>query len=232
MKELTEEQDKEEQEKDALNSETSDEESSSESESSSDDEQQDFKVFMYDLNQCDPKRCTGRKLMRHGLVKKLRLGQKFGGILLTPAAKKCLSPSDKEIVSNYGICVVDCSWAQLDATPFHRMKGSNMRLLPYLVASNPVNYGKPCELSCVEAISACFKIVGFDKAAANYLNKFTWGLNFLDLNKEFFTSYSECSSSKEVVDAQSMCLKMLQDEQNTQSMFPPSSSSESEGEQE
>lgn len=165
--------------------------------------------------------------MRHGLVKKLRLGQKFGGVILTPVAKKCLSPADKEIVLNNGICVVDCSWAQLDATPFHRMKGPNMRLLPYLVASNTVNYGKPCELSCVEAIAACLQIVGFGKAAERYLNKFTWGLNFLELNKEFFTSYQTCSSSQEVVDAQSSCLKQLQEEKSSQSMFPPSSSEES-----
>ncbi|GAB6020384.1 ribosome bioproteinsis protein tsr3, variant 3 [Chamberlinius hualienensis] len=123
-----------------------------------------IKVGMWDFEHCDPKRCTGKKLERMGLIRSLRLQQRFPGIVLTPSADKCIGPDDRHIIKDMGLAVVDCSWARIPEIPFSKMRVGYPRLLPYLVACNPVNYGKPCQLSCVEALAAALIITGTDDA--------------------------------------------------------------------
>lgn len=72
-----------------------------------------------------------------------------------------ISPADKEIMMNGGLAVIDCSWAKIPEDG-HILKHKPMhgRLLPFLVAANPVNFGRPYKLSCVEAVAASMKICG------------------------------------------------------------------------
>ncbi|CAK9440324.1 uncharacterized protein LODBEIA_P44240 [Lodderomyces beijingensis] len=170
------------------------------------------KLAMWDFDHCDPKRCSGKKLERLGLIKNLRVGQKFQGIVVSPNGKSTVCPHDLEIVEANGAAVVECSWARLDEVPFGKIGGKHERLLPYLVAANPVNYGRPWKLNCVEALAACFAIVGHIDWAESLLEKFSWGLTFLKINEELIQVYQKCTDSESVLQAQDKWLDKIERE--------------------
>ncbi|KAJ8037491.1 Ribosome biogenesis protein TSR3-like [Holothuria leucospilota] len=188
-----------------------------------------YPLAMWDLQHCDPKRCTGRKLCRKGLVKTLKLSQRFNGVILSPIGSQCVSPLDRSIVETSGIAVIDCSWAKLETTPFSKMQGPHPRLLPYLVAANPVNYGKPCKLSCVEAFAAACYIVGLEKDGYSMLRRFKWGPVFFELNSELLSIYASCSSSEDVVKAQDDWLEKLHHERDKEDLLDFDSDDDLEG---
>jgi pre-rRNA-processing protein TSR3 len=197
----------------------------------------EFPIGMWDFGQCDPKRCSGRKLHRFGLIKELKVGTKSRGIVLTPVGKFSVCPNDKPIIEQYGCAVVDCSWAKLEEIPFDKIKSPHERLLPYLVAANPVNYGKPYKLNCVEAIAACLYICSFNTQADLLLSKFKWGSGFYAMNQELFERYRQCTDSASVIQVQTEYLEEMQrlsdiSKQNRNQMDLPSSGEESEYESE
>lgn len=170
------------------------------------------KLGMWDFDHCDPKRCSGKKLERLGLIKSLRVGQKFQGIVVSPNGKGVVCPNDREIVEEHGASVVECSWARLDEVPFNKIGGKHERLLPYLVAANQVNYGRPWRLNCVEALAACFAIVGRMDLATELLSHFSWGLGFLELNKDLLEIYQQCTDAESVKKAEEEWLAQIDQE--------------------
>lgn len=91
--------------------------------SSSSSSKPPFRLAMWDLGQCDKKRCTGTRLVRQGLVQELRLGQPFPGVILSPNGTRSVSRQDAELLAAKGLAVVDCSWNRLDDVPFGESSG-------------------------------------------------------------------------------------------------------------
>lgn len=147
----------------------------------------------------DPKKCTARKLSKFDLAELHRShGATPYGIVLNPHAEQALSPADRAETDT--LVALDCSWETAEAALFE-MKGVP-RALPFLVAANPVNFGRSFKLTTVEAFAAGLVILGEREQAEQILSKFTWGETFLELNAEPLERYANCADSAEVVAVQ------------------------------
>ena len=162
-----------------------------------------MQLLIYHANQCDPKKCSGRKLARFDLVRLTRhISQLRPFLVLSPFSEKALSPQDR---GAKGLAALDCSWAHAEEV-FSRFKLME-RALPFLVAANPVNYGKPFKLSTVEALAAGLIILGERAQAERILSKFNWGYVFLELNRQPLQEYAAAQDSAEVVKIQAAYLQ-------------------------
>jgi len=162
-------------------------------------------LLAYRDNTCDPRRCTMKKLEKFGLVK---LHHRINHLprstlILDPTAEQALSPADKEVVKT--ITVLDCSWAVLDSAIVQHWRLK--RALPFLIASNPVNFGKAYKLTSLEAMAATLYILGEIEQAELILSKASWGLRFLEVNHEPLEAYRHASDSAEVIAIQAEFLE-------------------------
>jgi pre-rRNA-processing protein TSR3 len=159
------------------------------------------KLVVFHANEDDPKKCTARKLHRFGyagLEKNLRK-LPHHAILLNPFEEKSLSREDLPIAVEQGIVALDCSWKTAEQSFQSLEKTTVSRALPFLLAANPVNYGKPFQLSTLEAFAAALYILGEVEHAKKILGIYTWGPRFLELNHEPLEDYRQASDSTEVV---------------------------------
>ena len=171
-----------------------------------------FKAACWDFGHCDAKRCSGKRLMHFGMMRELPIGQKFAGVVISPNAKKIVSAADKDLMEQFGVAVVECSWVRVKEIPWARIGGKCERLLPYLVAANPVNYGRPWRLNCVEALAACFFICGKEAWAEEVLQHFSYGKTFLEINSQLLRRYAGCQDEEEVKKTEETWLKKLERE--------------------
>jgi len=164
-----------------------------------------LRLTIYHAKQCDPKRCTGLKLKRHGLarvVTSIRFLPKRA-IVLNPFGEIAFSPADRQRIQNFGLAALDCSWEHAQKVLSTHVKGTS-RCLPILIAGNPTNYAKATKLSTVEALAGALYIAGFRDEAKKLLSIFTWGHTFLELNADLLEEYAGAKDSTEIVKMQSM----------------------------
>ena len=160
-------------------------------------------VTVYHAKQCDPKKCSALKLKRHNLVRVVHRVRELpnGAVILDPFTPKAFSPEDKNRLKNRGLAALDCSWVHVKDV-FESSCKLVSRCLPYLVAANPVNYGKPTKLSTVEALAAALYIASFREQAKELLSKFKWGPQFIILNEKLLEAYAQMKDSEGVIEVQ------------------------------
>ena len=132
--------------------------------------------------------------------------------MTSPNAKKVVSAADKDVLEQFGAAVVECSWVRVKEVPWSQIGGKCERLLPYLVAANPVNYGRPWRLNCVEALAACFVICGHEDWAEIVLQHFPYGKPFLEINAQLLKRYAACASEEEIKNAEEAWLTKIERE--------------------
>ncbi len=175
-----------------------------------------MKLIVYNLGQDDPKKCTAHRLLKFGEVTFVSTVKSLHNncILLNPFSKEVLSPSDIKFSKN-GIAALDCSWVEAERS-FDKIKSRVQgRILPFLVPSNPVNYGKPGKLSTAEAFSGALYILGEKEQSRKVLSTFNWGDEFFKINQELLEGYSKSKDSEDVLDFQEKYLKGIKNRKSS-----------------
>ncbi len=155
-----------------------------------------------------PKACTGRRLLRRGLVRPVRRisGLRPPPIVLDPHAPEPLSRADRPLAHRGGVLAVDCSWNRLARRGrlpgIATEPGGVPRRLPLLIAANPQHYGRLAELNTVEALSAALYVLGRRSDAARLLEGFRGGDGFLTINRERLDLYAGRASPESVLAAE------------------------------
>ena len=143
----------------------------------------------------DPDKCTARRLSKFDLADLLPPTHvPHDGLLLDPTCGYTVAP---DLPRPDRIVAVDCSWESVDA---NRVSGNlTSRALPYLLAGNPINFGRPFALTTVEALAATVYILGDAAHAAALLAPFSWGHTFLELNEEPRERYAAAADAAAVI---------------------------------
>ena len=164
------------------------------------------RIYIIMAHEDDPRKCTAARMVRFGEAKAASIRRvPRGAIILDPSSEKSVSAEDREVAHMYGLLALDCSWNRL--TEFPRIRaGLRHRALPFVVPTNPTNFGKAQKLSTAEAFAATLYILGEREQAERIMARFKWGPSFIPMNKEALDLYAAAKDSAEVVRIQNELL--------------------------
>ena len=151
------------------------------------------------LDQDDPRKCTARKICSLGLAKLHESSNSAPrrGFLLDPETNVVIGPEDRPLAKMGGSLVaLDCSWKKINDSLLEIEGRTRLqsRKLPKLLPANSVSWGKVGRLSSVEALAASLCILGYREQAEVLLEKFQFGEQFLQLNREPLLEYSQAKT--------------------------------------
>jgi pre-rRNA-processing protein TSR3 len=161
-------------------------------------------LYVLQLRQDDPRKCTAAKLVRFNLARPLYRFRQIPhrSLTLNPFASVHLLSTDRSQALAYGLVAIDCSWEKVETAFTTHLPGRNVKL-PTLLASNPVNYAKRHKLSSLEALAASLYVMGFRERADELLSIFKWGPTFLSLNQAPLEAYASATNEQELATAES-----------------------------
>ncbi|MEM4788228.1 MAG: DUF367 family protein [Ignisphaera sp.] len=163
----------------------------------------EIKIYVLTKGEDLPDMCTAEKLIKKGLAIRIMRLKEIPpcSIVLNPFAESYVKYSDRVYIEKCGVTAVDVSWRK-GVGMLKSIKRGVQRVLPLLIAANPVNYGKPFKLSTVEAIAATLYIVNFRGLALEVLGSFRWGEQFIALNRDKLEEYAKALTDEEIELAQ------------------------------
>lgn len=154
-------------------------------------------IYVVSLREDEPSKNTALKMVRLGLAKLLPKTRSIAtGLVLNPFSQDVLGRWFRGHAQR-GILVVDCSWRKISPEKFARYRGAHVKLPP-LLPGNPINYGKLCMLSSIEAVAATLYLTGFHEEYYRLLGAYKWMNTFHELNKNLLNDYYEASTPEEL----------------------------------
>jgi pre-rRNA-processing protein TSR3 len=159
----------------------------------------------------DPRRCSGRRLLRAGAASELPVGRPpaSAAVLLDPHSDTPLSRVDRPAALRAGVVAVDCSWNRIgrhgryprEIPWLARMPVR--RRLPWLLAANPQHHGRLAELNTAEALAGSLLVLGEPDRARRILAGFAGGDAFFDLNAAALRAYAQAVDAEGIRAAES-----------------------------
>lgn len=159
----------------------------------------DVRVYVVLLHEDDPKKNTALKMIRSGLATPISGRVRREVLTLNPYSGKYVGPWLRDYVAKNGILAVDASWKRLEPNKFRAIRGLHARLPP-LLPGNPINYGRPCVLSTIEAVAAALYITGFFNMYERLIKLYKWMSTFHTLNENLLKSYSKVVTTEELIE--------------------------------